>query len=116
MAIGPNLLRAHLARNGHGRAPLSLACCPARSLLTPVTHLASALDREQPQVWILDDDAAGAQSMAQMLRAEGFVARTWVSAGDFIAQPEPPLTACLVANVSMPDMTGLELQIGRAHV
>ena len=86
-----------------------MACCPARSLLTPVTHLPSALDGDQPQVWILDDDTTGAQSIAQMMQAEGFAARTWVSAGEFIAQPEPPLTGCVVANVSMPEMTGLEL-------
>jgi FixJ family two-component response regulator len=109
VAISPNLLRADLAQNGYRRTPRSLACCPARSLLAPVTHLPSALDREQPQISILDGDAAGAQSMAQLLQAEGFVARTWVSAGEFIAQPEPPLIGCLVANVSMPDMTGLEL-------
>jgi FixJ family two-component response regulator len=109
VAISPNLLRADLARNGHARPTPSLACCPARSLLAPGAHLASALDRDQPQVWILDGDAVGAQSMAQMLRTEGFVARTWGSAREFIAQPEPPLTGCLVANLSMPEMTGLEL-------
>ena len=117
MAISANLLRADLERNGRGREHRSLACCPPRSLLTPVTHLPSALDREQPQVWILDNDAPGAQSLAQLLRAEGFVVRTWSSAGEFIAQPEPPLTGCLVANVSMPDMTGLELlrEVGARH-
>jgi FixJ family two-component response regulator len=87
-----------------------VACCPERSLLTPVTHLSAALDRDQPQVWILDDDAAGAQSLAQMLQAEGLAARTCASAGEFITQREPPLTGCLVASVTMPDMTGLELQ------
>ena len=117
MAISPNLMRADLERNGGGREPRSLACCPPRPFLTPVTHVASALDRDQPQVWILDDDAPGAQSLAQLLRAEGFVVRTWSSAAEFIAQPEPPLTGCLVANVSMPDMTGLELlrEVGARH-
>jgi FixJ family two-component response regulator len=110
VAISPNLLRADLERNDHRRAPRSLTCCPERSLLTPVTHLPSALDRDQPQVWILDDDAPGAQSMAQLLRAEGFVVRTWASAGEFIAQREPPLTGCLIASATTPDMTGFELQ------
>jgi FixJ family two-component response regulator len=86
----------------------SLACRPRRSLLSPVAHLPSALD-DLPQISIVDGDAAGAESLAQMLQAAGFVARTWASAGEFIAQPEPPLTGCLVADVSMPDMTGLEL-------
>ena len=109
MASSPNLLRADLAPNGHTRVPRSLACYPARSLLTPVANLPSALDRDQPQIWILDGDVAGAESLAQMLQAEGFVARTWASAGELIAQPEPPLTGCLVANVSITGMTGLDL-------
>ena len=110
MAISPNILRADLARNDDTRVTRSLGCCPPRSLLTPVTHLPSALDRVQPQVSILDIDELGAQSMAQMLQGEGFVARIWTSATEFMAQPEPPLVGCLVANVTLPDMTGLELQ------
>jgi FixJ family two-component response regulator len=102
-------LRADLARNGHARPTQSLACCPPRSLLTPSAHLSSVHDRDQPQIWILDGDAAGAHSMAQMLRAEGFVARTWACAGEFFAQPEPPLSGCLVSNLSRSDMSGLEL-------
>jgi RNA polymerase sigma factor (sigma-70 family) len=109
VAISPNLLRADLARNGHRRVPQSLACCPARTLLRPGAQLPAALDRDQPQVWILDGDAAAAQSISQMLQAEGFVVRTLASVGEFIAQPEPPRTGCLVTNVSLPQMTGLEL-------
>jgi RNA polymerase sigma factor (sigma-70 family) len=110
VAINPNLLRADLARNGHAQAPQTLACCPPRSLLTPVTHLPSALDRVQPQVSILDSDELGARSMAQMLQAEGYTARSWTSATEFITHPEPPLAGCLIASVTLPDMTGLELQ------
>ena len=109
MASSPNHLRADLAWNGDVRGPRSLEFCPARSLLTPVAQPRSALDRDQPQVWILEGDVAAAQSMAQALQAEGFVARSCASVGQFIAQPEPPLTGCLVANVAIPDMSGLEL-------
>ena len=110
MAISPNLLITDLARNDDTRLTRSLACCPPRSLLTPVAHLPSALDRVQPQVSILDSDEVGAQSMAQTLQGEGFVARSWTSAREFMAQPEPPLAGCVVANVTLPDMPGLELQ------
>jgi len=109
VATSPIHLRADLAWNGDTRVPRSLEFCPARSLLTPVAQLPSARDRDQPQVWILEGDAPAAQSMAQALQAEGFVARTWASAGEFIAQPEPPLSGCLVANVSIPVMSSLEL-------
>jgi RNA polymerase sigma factor (sigma-70 family) len=109
VAISPNVLRVDLERNGHTRVPRSQACYPARTLITPVAQPPPALERDRPQVWILDGDVAGAQSLARTLQAEGIMACTWASAGDFIAQPEPPLTACLVADVSLPGMTGLEL-------
>jgi FixJ family two-component response regulator len=102
VAISPNLLRANLARNGHTHVPRSLAYCPPRSLLTPVVP--------PPLVSILESDEAAAQSLAQMLQVEGFVARTWAAATDFIAQPEPPAGGCLVVSAILPDMSGLELQ------
>ena len=110
MAISSNLLKKDLARDGHMRDPQTLACCPPRPLLTPVANLPAGLERVQPQVSILAGDEGVAQSMAQMLQAEGFVARTWASAVEFIAHPEPPLAGCLVATVTLPDMSGLELQ------
>jgi len=71
---------------------------------------ARPLDREEPQVSILDSDHALAHSLARMLQAEGFAARAWGSAAEFISQPEPALAGCLIASTTMPDMTGLELQ------
>jgi len=64
---------------------------------------------DQLQVSILDRDPTVAEAVALMLRAEGFVVRTWDSAPEFMAQPELPLAGCLIANLSMPDMAGLEL-------
>ena len=113
MAISANLLRAEFTRTlpaGGTRESRSVACCPPRALIAPVAALPSALDLDQPQVSILEGDHALAQSLARILRAEGFVARTWASAREFIAQPEPALAGCLVASVTMPDMTGLDLQ------
>jgi FixJ family two-component response regulator len=64
----------------------------------------------QLQVSILDNDPTVAQAMAQMLEAEGFPVRAWACAREFMAQAELPLAGCLIANLSMPDMAGLELQ------
>jgi RNA polymerase sigma factor (sigma-70 family) len=83
---------------------------PGRSSPTPVAALPSTLDLNQPQVSILDSDPAVVQSMARLLQAEGFLVRAWHSAREFMAQPEPPLGGCVIANAIMPDMTGLELQ------
>jgi FixJ family two-component response regulator len=65
---------------------------------------------DQLQVSILDSDPAAAQVMARMLQAEGFAVRAWGCAREFMAQPELPAAGCLIANLSMPDMAGLELQ------
>ena len=110
MAISPTLLRADLTRKGRARSRQSLACCPPRSLLAPVTPLPSALERVQPQVSILDGDAADAQSLAQWLKEEGFAVRTFPSAAEFIAQPEPPMAGCLVVSVTQRETRGFELQ------
>jgi FixJ family two-component response regulator len=68
------------------------------------------VDMHQPQISIVDSDHDLAQSIARMLQAEGFAARIFASAKECIAQPESPLAGCLIANVTTPEMTGLELQ------
>ena len=45
-----------------------------------------------------------------MLRAEGFAVRTWTSAAAFLEAYDSAIPGCLVSDVRMPDMTGLELQ------
>lgn len=114
MAINASLLREDLARTfpQRRREQLngSVAWLPGRSSPAPVTALPSTLDLNQPQVSILDSDPTVVQSMARLLQAEGLLVRTWSSAREFMAQPEPPLGGCLIANTIMPDMTGLELQ------
>ena len=116
MAINANLFRVDLTptlptrRGEQTRVGGSFACCPPRLLLTPVRTLASTVDMDQPQVSIVDSDDAVAESIARMLQAEGFVARTWVTSTAFIRQPEPGPAGCLIASATMPDMTGLELQ------
>lgn len=116
MATNARLLRDDLTRTlpprQRERAQLnaSVTWLPGFSSPVPVTALPSTLDLNQAQVSILDGDPAGARSMARLLQAEGFLVRTWGSARDFMAQPDPPLSGCVIADASMPDMTGLEVQ------
>ena len=116
MATNARLLRDDLTRTlpppQRERTQLnaSVTWLPGPSSPLPATALPSMLDLNQPQVSILDSDPAGARSMARLLQAEGFLVRTWSSARDFMAQPDPPLGGCVIANAIMPDMTGLELQ------
>jgi len=116
VATNARLLRDDLTRTlpppqrEHAQLNASVTWLPGFSSPVPVTALPATLDLNQPQVSILDSDPAGARSMARLLQAEGFLVRTWSSARDFMAQPDPPLGGCVIANAIMPDMTGLELQ------
>ena len=62
-----------------------------------------------PLISIVDDDEGSREALAVLTRSFGFVAETYSSAGEFLASAHLPLTACLIADVNMPGMTGLQL-------
>lgn len=63
-----------------------------------------------PLVTIVDDDESVRESLPDLLREFGFAARSFSSAEEFLASDEMSQTGCLVLDVVMPGMTGLELQ------
>ena len=63
-----------------------------------------------PVVFVLDDDESVVKALARMLQAEGFTTRTCTSATDYLAHHAAETTGCLIADVRMPEMDGLELQ------
>ena len=69
----------------------------------------------EPTVHIVDDDASFLAATARLLRASGFVVRTFASAADFLAQRKDDAPGCLVTDVRMPGMNGLELQAALAQ-
>jgi FixJ family two-component response regulator len=58
---------------------------------------------------VVDDDASARDALAALVKAIGFVVAVFHSAADFLASPELGRTACLIVDVQMPDMSGLEL-------
>ena len=58
---------------------------------------------------IVDDDQPFRESMRQVVMLLGYTVEAFPSAADFLASRLLPETACLVADVHMPGMTGLEL-------
>lgn len=58
---------------------------------------------------VVDDDQSFRDSMRRLLRSLGYTVAMFPSAGAFLASPELAKTACLVADVNMPEMTGTEL-------
>ncbi|HEX6530905.1 MAG TPA: response regulator [Burkholderiales bacterium] len=61
-------------------------------------------------VYVVDDDEAVRDALATLLRAGGFRARTFASPLEFLADYRPQEPDCLVLDVRMPRMDGLEVQ------
>lgn len=58
---------------------------------------------------IIDDDQFFLESMLRLIRSFGYTAEGFASATDFLASPRLTETACLITDVYMPAMTGIEL-------
>lgn len=58
---------------------------------------------------IVDDDEASREALAVLIKSLGFAGETFGSAAEFLASPRLPQTACLIADINMPGMTGVEL-------
>jgi FixJ family two-component response regulator len=61
-------------------------------------------------VFVVDDDISVRESLEGLLRSAGWRVETFVSAADFLAYPRTNVPCCLVLDVSLPDLNGLELQ------
>jgi FixJ family two-component response regulator len=60
-------------------------------------------------VSVVEDDLFFRESMRRLMRSLGYVVETFSSAADFLASPRLHETACLISDVQMPVMSGLEL-------
>src|SRR2546425_5047981 len=65
---------------------------------------------EAPLVAIVDDDASVRQSTRRLIRSFGYRAEAFTSGEEFLASASAARTACLVLDVRMPNMDGLEVQ------
>jgi len=63
-----------------------------------------------PIVFVVDDDVSVRESLELLIRYAGWRAETFDSAEDFLARPRAIAPSCLVLDVSLPALTGLELQ------
>ena len=66
-------------------------------------------DRD-PVVFVVDDDRGVGYSIELLLRSVGLRARTFLSAAEFLEAYDPQIPGCLVLDVRMPGMSGIELQ------
>ena len=61
-------------------------------------------------VFLVDDDESFLTSVARLFRASGMLVKPFPSAADFLAQRPPEAAGCVVADLQMPGMSGIELQ------
>jgi two-component system, LuxR family, response regulator FixJ len=62
-----------------------------------------------PTVFVIDDQEAVRSALAEMLRVLGYTVETFASADSFLLALSEPKTGCIVADVRMPGMDGIEL-------
>jgi FixJ family two-component response regulator len=62
-----------------------------------------------PMVFVVDDDDAVRTSILNLLAAEGFEARGFAAGAAFIGASRPDSAACLVCDMKMPELSGLEV-------
>jgi len=68
-----------------------------------------AVSQSNSFVHVIDDDEAVRESLAALLDSAGLEVRTYASAGDFLARGSSVEAGCVVTDVRMPEITGLEL-------
>ena len=64
---------------------------------------------DQSFISIVDDDQPFRDSLRRLLRSLGYAVAAFPSAVEFLASPKIAATACIVADVHMPEVTGIEL-------
>src|SRR5580704_16408781 len=63
-----------------------------------------------PIVIVIDDDAAFRRSTERLILSVGYKVQTFAAAGEFLRNPRPEAPACLLLDVRLPGLSGLDLQ------
>jgi FixJ family two-component response regulator len=66
--------------------------------------------RKAPVISIIDDDASVREATKELLRSLGYLAATFSSAEEFLRSDRLHDTSCLISDIKMPGMSGIELQ------
>jgi FixJ family two-component response regulator len=68
-----------------------------------------------PVVFVVDDEPAVRNAVARLMRADGLAAQTFASPKEFLDAYQPETHGCIVLDIAMPEISGLELQQALAH-
>jgi FixJ family two-component response regulator len=72
--------------------------------------MSTAASRDTPIVFVVDDDVPVRESLELLIRFEGWRPELFASAREFLARSRALTPSCLVLDVSLPDLNGLDLQ------
>jgi FixJ family two-component response regulator len=77
-----------------------------------------SINSEAPVVFVIDDDAAVREALADLFASVGLDVETFGSTGDFLRRTTPDHPSCLVLDVRLPGLSGLDFQaeLGKANV
>jgi FixJ family two-component response regulator len=70
----------------------------------------SSMPHEKPVVFFVDDDISVREALDALIREAGWEVETFASAQAFLAHPRVVAPSCLVLDVTLPDLNGLDLQ------
>src|SRR5690349_17954328 len=70
----------------------------------------SAMFHTKPIVFVVDDNISVRESLELLIRSAGWESETFACALVFLTRPRVPAPSCLVLDVSLPDINGLDLQ------
>jgi FixJ family two-component response regulator len=80
------------------------------SALMTLVPRTSCMSDTTPVVYVVDDDISVRESVETMVAEAGFKPEAFASAEEFLRHTRQPLPGCLILDVSLPDLNGLELQ------
>jgi DNA-binding NtrC family response regulator len=61
-------------------------------------------------VYVVDDDSSAREGVARLIRSAGLLTKTFASGEEFLAAPRPKVPSCLVLDLNLPGINGLDLQ------
>jgi FixJ family two-component response regulator len=70
-------------------------------------------EESQPIVFIIDDDSLYRASTERLIRSVGFRVQSFESAREFLNTRRPNVASCLILDVRMPGLSGLDLQLSK---
>jgi FixJ family two-component response regulator len=68
------------------------------------------MTKEDHIVFIVDDDAGLREALGELLESRGMRAVAFASAGDYVSAAKPDVPSCLILDIELPDINGLDLQ------